>query len=559
MRDHRVGRRSWLARSLVAVGAVGAAWLAWDIATDHGPALGVDRFATIDAYVADQLADSRIPGASLAIVEDGVIVHSAGFGDDGNGNEITPDTPFWIGSNTKSITALAIQQLAENGLVDLDSPVRAYLPGFRLADPAASDAITVRNLLNQTSGISRRDGLLAVVEADPDESIQDVVDGMADLDLERRVGESFAYANLNSVVLGAVVEEVTGMTWQEYVQANVFDPLGMTNTFTDRAEAEAAGLTATHRSWFGFPIETEAPHHASLAPTGYVYAGANDMARYLAMYTNGGVLDGRRVLGRTGIDAMLTAATNERTFVLQGQTFTAAYGAGWFVGPFGVADDARWHQGSLPHFSSWIVVLPDTEQAVVILMNAGNQFEIAGANAAWSRIPQGVVDLLRESDAPTGMGSARFFIVFDTLIAMAVVAQAWTLIRIAGAASPMGRPTIGRVAPLLWEVVLAPLGLLVYPALTGGFGWGVAFSFVPDLTLAVAAVCGLAVLTGLIRAFRLVRFVGQAVDDIDLRAGPGSTSGPEALSGLRSRTSPDPTSAETADIDASPIAARQES
>ncbi|MEZ5406846.1 MAG: serine hydrolase domain-containing protein [Acidimicrobiales bacterium] len=513
------GRFNRRTRVLLVMGVLGAAWLAWDVLTDSGPEHRGDHFDQIDAYVADEAGDSRIPGVSIAIVEDGVVVHARGFGSDGHGDPISADTPFWIGSNTKSVTALAVMQLAEAGLVDLDSPVRQYLPRFSVADDHAGARITVRHLLNQTSGISRSDGLRAVVDADPDESIDDVVAGMADLELNRPVGERFEYANLNSVVLGAVVEAVTGQRWQDYVQANIFDPLAMTNTYTERAAADAAGLTATHRYVFGFPIENDGEHLPGLAPTGYVYASANDLARYLAMYTNGGTLDGSRVLSDEGITGMLTAATNERSFTLQSQEFTARYGAGWFIGPFGVATDARWHQGSLPFFTTWMVLLPDTDQAVVVMINAGNQFEIGGANAAWSRIPLGVVNLLRDSDPPTGTSTARFFIAFDTLAAAVVTVQLWSLARLM--TRPATHSIAMTVALLSRELVAAPLVLLGYPTITGGLRWRAAFAFVPDLSLTVAVVAGLALLTGLLRAARLARHRRSPVDEIDLCTEPG--------------------------------------
>jgi CubicO group peptidase (beta-lactamase class C family) len=493
-----------MGRVLLALSLIGATWLAWDVATDDAATSTGDRFERIDEYVTDQMNDSRIPGATLAIVDHGQVVHARGFGNDGRGNQVTADTPFWLGSNTKSITALAVMQLSEAGLVELDAPAQNYLPQFRVADEAASAQITVRHLLNQTSGISRHDGLQAVLDADERDSIGDVVADMADLKLNRPVGERFEYANLNYVVLGAVIEAVTGDSWQNYVQVNIFDPLEMTNAYIDQRTAENNGLTATHRYLFGFPIETDADHYTSLAPTGYVYASSNDMARYLTMYLNGGTLDGRRLLSETGIAGMLTPATNERTFPLHSNKFTARYGAGWFIGPFGAADDARWHQGSLPHFAAWMVQLPDTEQAIIVMLNAGNQFEIGGANAAWGRIPQGVVNILRDTEPPTGTGTARFFIVLDALVALAVVAQAWTLVHVAGRRRPRTQSMLRRIAPLGWELVVAPLAFIGYPAVTGGLGWSAAFYFVPDLSMTVLAVAGLAVLTGLARVLRLV-------------------------------------------------------
>ncbi len=500
-----LGCLSAMARVLIAIAVIGVAWFVWDVATDDAGPLTGDRFQRIDQYLSDQMDASRIPGVALTIIEDGATVHAAGFGNDGNNNDVTADTPFWIGSNTKSITALAVMQLAEAGAIELDAPVRDYLPAFRLADGPASAQITVRHLLNQTSGISRHDGLRAVVGADEGDSIADVVAHMADLELNRPVGERFEYSNLNSVVLGAVIEAVTGETWQGYVQDNIFDPVAMTNTYTDRDSAATNGLSATHRSFFGFPLETNASHYPGLAPSGYVYASANDMARYLTVYLEGGTTDGQQVLSPAGIAEMLTPATDERTFPLQSQQFTARYGAGWFIGTFGVAEDARWHQGSLPHFTTWMVLLPDTDQAIVVMLNAGSQFEIGGANAAWSRIPQGVVNLLRDGEPPTGTGAARLFIIVGTLVALAIAAQAWTLARVASGRGPRQEVALRRAAPLAWELLVAPLVLIAYPAVAGGLGWRAAFTFVPDLSLAVAAIAGLAVLTGLARLVRLLR------------------------------------------------------
>ena len=518
---HRVRRVPALAAVLVAVTVVGAGWFAWDLVTAGDGASVGDRFDRVDSYVAAQMADARIPGVSLAIVEQGAVVHARGFGHDGRGHDVTADTPFWIGSNTKSVTALAVMQLAESGAVDLDAPVRTYLPEFRLADEAASAQITVRHLLDQTSGIARADGLRAVVDADPNDSIGDVVTRMTDVELNRPVGARFEYSNLNSVVLGAVVEAVTGDPWPDYVQTHVFDPLAMTHTHTRREAADADGLTATHRTFFGFPVRTDADHLPGLAPSGYVYSSANDMARYLTAHLDGGTLDGQRVLSATGIAEMLTPATDERTFPLQGHRFSARYGAGWFVGPFGAVDDARWHQGSLPHFTAWMVLLPDTEQAVVVLMNAGNQLEIAGANAAWSRLPQGIVNIVVGAEPPTGTGTSRFYIAFGTLVTLALVAQAWTLGRVATSRRHLERSALRRVAPLAWELVVAPLVLVGYPAVAGGLGWRAGFVFVPDLSFAVAAVAGFAVVTGFVRALRLVR--SRTVTDDIADDAPDST------------------------------------
>ena len=124
------------------------------------PAPAVDpNFAAIDAYIEARMEDLRIPGLAIAIVHGDQVVHLKGFGvADPSGRAVTPQTPFIIGSLSKSFTALAIMQLVEQGKVDLNAPVQRYLPWFHLADEEASAQITVRHLLNQTSGLCTETG-----------------------------------------------------------------------------------------------------------------------------------------------------------------------------------------------------------------------------------------------------------------------------------------------------------------------------------------------------------------------------------------------------------------
>ena len=121
----------------------------------------------IDAYVEQQMHRLKMPGVSLAIVEGDKIVHLRGFGQARpDGEAPTPQTPFFIGSLTKSFTALAVMQLVEAGKIDLDAPVQRYLPWFRVADPQASAQMTVRHLLNQTSGLPTSSGEIQLADFD---------------------------------------------------------------------------------------------------------------------------------------------------------------------------------------------------------------------------------------------------------------------------------------------------------------------------------------------------------------------------------------------------------
>ncbi|HRX04894.1 MAG TPA: serine hydrolase domain-containing protein, partial [Anaerolineae bacterium] len=125
---------------------------------------GSGSFDTLDAYVSQQMERLRIPGAALAVVEGDRIVHLRGFGRARPGGQApSAETPFVLGSTTKSFTALAVMQLVEAGKIDLDTPVQRYLPWFRVADLAASTRMTVRHLLNQTSGLPGLPGMTLLV------------------------------------------------------------------------------------------------------------------------------------------------------------------------------------------------------------------------------------------------------------------------------------------------------------------------------------------------------------------------------------------------------------
>ena len=113
----------------------------------------------IDAFVESERQASGIPGIALAIVNESGAAHVRGFGHDGRGKATSADTPFPIGSLTKSFTALLVRQAIDAGQLDADAPVQRYLPWFRVADAEASARITLRHLLNQTSGFSRADGI----------------------------------------------------------------------------------------------------------------------------------------------------------------------------------------------------------------------------------------------------------------------------------------------------------------------------------------------------------------------------------------------------------------
>jgi CubicO group peptidase (beta-lactamase class C family) len=258
---------------------------------DRRAAASSGSYDAIDRYIKRQLDRLRVPGAAVAIVEGDRIVHERGFGRARPGGAPpAPQTPFVLGSTTKSFTALAVMQLVEAGKVDLDAPVRRYLPWFGVADPQASAQMAVRHLLNQTSGFSQASGWPTLVDIDNRPGAGErQARALATLPLAHPVGSTFEYSNVNYNLLGLIVEAVSGERYAVYVQRHIFARLGMHHSYATRAQARQHGLATGHRYWFGFPVaapEMETP--LGSLPAAQLISSAGDMAHYLIAQLNDG-------------------------------------------------------------------------------------------------------------------------------------------------------------------------------------------------------------------------------------------------------------------------------
>lgn len=347
--------------------------------TSSGP------YDAVDAYVERERHRLNIPGVSLAIVEGDRIVHLRGFGRARPGGEApTPQTPFFIGSLTKSFTALAAMQLVEARRIDLDAPVQRYLPWFRVADPQASARMTVRHLLNQTSGLPAACGEAPLADFDDSPGASErQARALATVVLARPAGAAFEYCNANYSLLGLIIEAASGQSYADYVQKHIFTPLDMRHTYTSPVLARENGVAVGHQYWFTIPVA--APNmpipHGSLA-AGLLISSSEDIAHYLIAHLDGGRYGNLQVLSSVGIDELHRGVGDVQAMGLSfGQ-----YGMGWFVDRIGQTK-AVWHTGTLPDFSSYAALLPEQKKGIVLLFNGDHHWMVPvlgefGAGAA---------------------------------------------------------------------------------------------------------------------------------------------------------------------------------
>ena len=303
---------------------------------------------SIDEFVDAEMPKSGTPGLAYAVVENGAIVAGArGEILIGSGQQVTPDTPFQIGSITKSFTAMAVMQLVEGGKIDLDGEISQYLDAF-VSSPGS--AITIRQLLSHTSGYSTLQGN---TETDSD-ALLPHVEQVAQWVPAHQPGTVFDYSNANYQVLGALIETVSGDSYARYIEANVFKPIGLAHSFFGDG-ASHDNVAIGHVPWFTTkrPVK-ESKRQRYNEPAGGIYASANDLALYLALMMNGT----DDVLSAKSKSEMMRPASDASPY----------YGLGWSIDP---ANGSAYHTGTIPGVDSFASMVPAQHKAVLVFANGG--------------------------------------------------------------------------------------------------------------------------------------------------------------------------------------------
>ena len=417
-------------------------------ATARTPRVAAPDFAAIDAFVESEMQALRLPGLALAIVQGDQIVHLKGFGHaDPSGRPVTPQTPFILGSVSKSFTALAVLQLVEQGTLDLDAPVQLYLPAFRVADPVASQAITVRHLLTQTSGLSTKVGRDQPSDLS-DDALPQRVRSFHTLQLTQPVGTTYQYSGANYAILGLLVQAVSGQSYEAFIQEHIFAPLEMRQAATSQVAAHQQGMAMGYRYWFGLPVAADLPYNRASLPQGYLIASAEDLTHYVIAQLNAGRYEDVTILSPAGIAALQQPAARD------GDSETW-YGMGWKIGPVNGVP-AIWHDGSVFNFHANIVLVPEGRWGVVILKNAYSfPDEVSGANRL-TGIANGVTSLLVGQAPPAAASNMPTLLAYAALAGVVALQLAGMVRSTAALRRWRAQP---ERAPRGWLQVLLHVGL----------------------------------------------------------------------------------------------------
>jgi CubicO group peptidase (beta-lactamase class C family) len=319
----------------------------------------------IDRLAVDVMADWRVPGAALAVVQDGKVVLARAYGqrDVETNLPVTIATQFLICSITKSFTATGMALLHNEGRLDWTKPVRDYIPEFRLHDPVASERVTVRDLLCHQSGLPRHDW----VHFPGDRTAAELLGVMQHLELSRDIRAAWQYNNLCYNVAGLLIERLSRQGYEAFIRARLTDRLGMTVGFTLddlEASADAARPYMMHE-------DTRLP--AIRLPVRAIAAGAintsvADLANWMRLHLGKGEFNGERLLPPSLISELHAPSRvydSQPGFAEFGE---AHYGLGFRCQSYR-GDRQVFHGGGLPGWGALMTLVSDLGIGIAVLTN----------------------------------------------------------------------------------------------------------------------------------------------------------------------------------------------
>lgn len=343
-----------------------------------GPALAAPttpapaNYTDVRAFIQQGIRDSRAPSVAVAVIKADRVIWAEGFGlaDLETNRPATADSVYLLASVSKPVTATGLMLLVDQGKIDLNRPANDYLPGAKLTARAGdAGAITVRRLLNHTGGLPVHANFFHDGTSPPsrDETIRR--HGFA----HTVPGSRWEYCNLAFGVIDHITATTAKMPWGKFMEANLYDPLGMAHTSDHVRPGVARDATTQYRYDVAGRFIKVPPYGFDHDGASIVWSSANDLTRFLRLHLNDGVLDGKRHFQPGTLRAMQAFSVARSPD--QPET---GYGLGFFVEPH-LGQRSFGHSGGMPGVATRIRAFPDHQAGYVVLLNAS---AYGSANAA---------------------------------------------------------------------------------------------------------------------------------------------------------------------------------
>ncbi len=346
----------------------------------------------IDSLVADALVKFKVAGAAVAVVKDGKVIHSKGYGfaDINTKEAANENTNFQIASNTKAFTTTALAILEEEGKLNWDDKVIKHIPEFKMYDAYVTENFNIQDLLTHRSGLGLGVGDLMFFPDGTDFTINDVLSCFQYFKPVSAFRTQFDYDNLLYMVAGEVIARASGMSYELFVQKRIIEPLEMNNSFVGSLQKENSNLAAPHSSESGTIKSIDRYDIGMADAAGGIFSNVADMSKWMIVRLN---------KGKYGPDLKNTLFSIKNHYEMwrihtvletnQNPRYNShfnGYGLGWGLtdvnGEFEVS-----HTGAVPGMLSIVTMYPDLNVGIVILTNTEN-----GGGALFTSVSNTIAD-----------------------------------------------------------------------------------------------------------------------------------------------------------------------
>jgi len=326
----------------------------------------------LDTYIQNAIEVWDPPGLAVAVVKDGKVVFTKGYGTRTIGKNLPVDehTLFVCASTTKAFTAAGLAMLVDDGKIVWSDHVIDYLPEFQLSDPYVTRELTIRDLLTHRSGLGNTDFLWSWMSISGDSALYK----LRDVDPSYSLRSSFIYQNLMYLAAGKVIEKVSGQSWESFLKKRIYEPLQMNETYAKYKMVLEQDNKADAHIWVDEDIVKVSQMNADeIGPAGSMWSSATDMAKWLQFLLNNGIVNGDTLIGESNFNELF----KPQQIIPPNQFYPSAeltkpnwttYGLGWFQHDYR-GKMVQFHTGSLPGMVAIAGLIPEENIGVYVFGN----------------------------------------------------------------------------------------------------------------------------------------------------------------------------------------------
>lgn len=357
-----------LTSTLILVFTMNAVFAQEMVQADSGKSFDPAEF---DAYVLQAVEDWDVPGLAVVVVHGDSVIFGRGYGtrEIGKDEPVNLETLFAAASTTKAFTAASIGMLVDEGKMDWDDPVMKHLPEFQLRDANLTPQITIRDLLTHRAGLPNTDFLWF----DPKTPTRDMIRRLDQVETAYPLRSGFIYQNVMYAVAGEVIEAVSGISWDQFVQTRIFTPLLMDQSTPFQVGIQSENVASPHDYAEGELVVVENSQADEIGPAGSVWSTAGDMSRWIRFLLRGCKTEGgEQLLSQSSCEELFTPQV-----VLSGPAYPtgeltdphwSTYGLGWFQQDY-EGRKVDFHTGSLSGMVAIAGMIRDEDLGVYVLGN----------------------------------------------------------------------------------------------------------------------------------------------------------------------------------------------